>query len=472
MPEDEPASPTEVTDEKPPTRARPLAEWASNARVTRQARVRAKQVVRAQVPAGSRASFRVDILSMLLAGLYTGAVFPFVNVIARDDLKASPELLALITAAPFLGNLLAMFWARAMEGQRKVPWVVGSWGAARLVVMLSLFAVGAWPFALVISLAQIIGTIATPAYAAVIKEVYPDDQRGRIVSLTRAAIIAAQMVSTLIAGWLLSSTAFGPLKGYQVVFPVAAIVGVAGAWIYSRVHPGESAMPREEAPEDQKSGPLDGVKGTLVFVWGTLGILKTDVAYRWFALSVFTYGFGNLLNLPILPLLQVDELHIAKWQVSLFTILTQVTMVGSYFFWGRFVDRRSPQLAVVVNIVLTTLISVVYIATGTVLPANAWWLVPAFLISGIVNAGIDIAYFSALLTFAGDRDVSRYQALQSFLLGVRGSIAPFIGSAMVGVLRAHQLNLRWIFVVSIVLILAGAWMQNQAMRRQRGLISD
>ena len=38
---------------------------------------------------------------MFLAGLYTGAVFPFVNVIARDDLKASPELLAFISASPF-----------------------------------------------------------------------------------------------------------------------------------------------------------------------------------------------------------------------------------------------------------------------------------------------------------------------------------------------------------------------------------
>ena len=150
-------------------------------------------------------------------------------------------------------------------------------------------------------------------------------------------------------------------------------------------------------------------------------------------------------------------------------VVTQLVMVGSYFFWGRFVDRRSPQLAVTLNILINLLIPISYILPGTLLPASAWYLLPAFFFSGIVNAGIDIAYFSALLTFAGDRDVSRYQALQSFLLGVRGSIAPFIGSLMVGALRHHHLNLRWAFAASMVFILAGAWMQHQAMRRQKSM---
>src|SRR5687767_3088375 len=62
--------------------------------LTRRARVGAKQLVRKGVPAQARHAFRVDLAAMFLAGLYTGAVFPFVQVIARDDLKASKEILA------------------------------------------------------------------------------------------------------------------------------------------------------------------------------------------------------------------------------------------------------------------------------------------------------------------------------------------------------------------------------------------
>lgn len=447
-------------------------------RLSRTARVRAKQAVRRQVPGGARYAFRVDLTAMFLAGLYTGAVFPFVNVIAAKRLNATPEILAFIAAAPFLGNLMALFWARAMEGKRKVPFVRGSHLGARFCILLSLFAVGAWPFALVVSAAQFIGTIATPAYAAIIKEVYPDDERGRILSITRAATVIAQIFSTLLAGWLLG------FIHYRFIFPVAALVGMAAAIVFSRIQPDPSSERRGEpvepgAAEDTAAGDseaaparpsvVQSLRETIAFVFSTLGILKTDRAYRWFALSVFTYGFGNLLNTPIIPLLQVNELHVAEWHVSLLMVITQLVMAGAFFYWGRFVDFRSPQLAVAVNILINSLIPIIYILAGTLLPASPWVLIPAYVISGIVGAGIDLSYFSALLTFAGDSDVSRYQALQSFLLGIRGSIAPFIGGAMVHVLTRHHINMRWAFALSLVFILAGCWMQVVAMRRQLAL---
>jgi MFS family permease len=362
--------------------------------------------------------------------------------------------------APFLGNLLALFWARAMEGKRKVPFVKWSHLGARFMVLLSMFAVGAWPFALILSACQIIGTVATPAYAAIIKDVYPDDQRGRILSYTRAAILVAQIGSTLVAGWLIG------IYGYRFVFPVAAIIGIAAAIIFSRINPAEDEMEEETAGPPVPVGQK--LKETAHFIWSTLGILKEDHAYRWFALSVFTYGFGNLMTVPLIPVIQVDELHVQPRDVAVLANISQVVAIVGYFYWGRYVDRKSPQRAVVVNVLLNSLIPLVYIVTAFVPGANAWTLMPAFIISGIVMAGIDLSYFNALLTFAGPDNVSRYQALQSFLLGIRGTIAPFAGSALASVLEAHGHNLRWVFAVGLVFMLAGAWMQAMAMRRQEG----
>ena len=430
-------------------------------RLNKQARVTAKQVIRRQVPGKARYAFRVDVTAMFMAGLYLGAVFPFVNVIARKTLHATPETLALIAAAPFFGNLMALFWARAMDGKAKVPFVKWSHMGARFTVSLAYFATSAVPFACVVSGAQIIGTIATPAYAAIIKDVYPESQRGRILSISRAATQIAQIFSTLLVGWLLG------FISYRYIFPFAAVVGMAAALVFSRIQREEgSAAEAPEEPAGARVSPVQSLVDTLRFVWHTLGILKTDEAYRWFAFSVFTYGFGNLINTPILPLLQVDELHIQEWQVSVLTVAMQLVTACAFFYWGRFVDMRSPQLGVAVNILLNATIPLFYILAGTLLPASPWVLLPAYLITGIVGAGIDLSYFGALLTFAGERDVSRYQALQSFLLGVRGSIAPFVGGAMVNFLKAHHLNLRWSFVVSLTLILAGCWMQFVAMRRQ------
>jgi MFS-type transporter involved in bile tolerance (Atg22 family) len=257
--------------------------------------------------------------------------------------------------------------------------------------------------------------------------------------------------------------------GYRVVFPVAALVGIAAALVFSRIQSGPSATePVEvEAPAtDETGGPAGKVRETAAFIWATLGILKTDHAYRWFALSVFAYGFGNLMTVPLIPIIQVNELHISKSELAILSNISQLVAMASYFHWGRYVDRKSPQRAVVVNILLNTLVPISYIATGAIPGANAWTLLPAYVISGVVGAGIDLSYFNALLTFAGSENVSRYQALQSFLLGIRGSVAPFIGSALEAALTAHHADLRWVFVLGLVFMFLGAWMQSVAMRRQ------
>lgn len=450
---------------------RPLRQLGPR-QLTKQARVRAKQVVRKQIPTGARYAFRVDMTSMFLAGLYTGAVFPFVGVIARDDLKASPEIIAFLTAAPFLGNLLALFMARAMEGKAKGPFVMWSHLGARGMILLTAFAGGAWPFALVVSLCQLIGSLATPAYAAVIKDVYPDSQRGTILGYTRAAILVAQIGSTLAAGWIMGAIHLPGVRGYQLVFPCAAVVGIMAALIFSRINPND--VDDEVDPNEPRPSVVQKVRDTASFIWSTLAILREDQAFRWFAFSVFTYGFGNLLTVPIVTVIQVDELHITKTQLAVMFNLMQLIMIACYFYWGRFVDRKSPQQAVVINVLFNCLVPVVYISTAFIPGVNAWWLLPAYVVSGIVNAGIDLSYFNAILTFAGPDNVSRYQALQSFLLGIRGSIAPFIGGALVPVFRAHDINLRWAFVVGLIFMLTGAWMQSIAMRRQaaRQLLLD
>lgn len=438
---------------------------AAPRKLTRRARVQAQLLVRKQVPGGARYAFRIDFASMFVAGLYTGAIFPFYLLIARRDLHASASALALMTAAPFIGNLLAMLWARAMEGKPKLPFVKWSHLIARGSVMFMALARSAWPFAMVISSAQIIGTVATPAYAAVIKDVYPDSQRGRIFGLTRIAILISQVLTTLIVGWLMTSKNVG----YQVIFPVASVLGMAAALIFSRINPNEEVPKAERELAERNAGSgsaMDGIRGTAAFIGSTFGILKVDPAYRWFALSVFTYGFGNLLTVPIIPIVQNDLLDINPAQLSVLFNIMQGVMILAYFYWGRFVDMKSPQQAVVINIFLTTLIPLNYLISAAVPGANYWVLLPAYLVSGVVGPGIDISYFSAILSFSGPENVGRYQALQSFLLGIRGTLAPFIGSAMASALKAGGHDLRWSFAVGIVFMCGGAWMQQVAMRRQ------
>jgi hypothetical protein len=61
---------------------------------------------------------------------------------------------------------------------------------------------------------------------------------------------------------------------------------------------------------------------------------------------------------------------------------------------------------------------------------------------------------NAIMQFARKEDVSHYTALHAFLVGVRGMIAPFAGTALIAI---PWIGLRGVFLFSAVLILA-SWL--------------
>ena len=114
---------------------------------------------------------------------------------------------------------------------------------------------------------------------------------------------------------------------------------MASALIFAKIIPDEGADLQDcaEGPDgtggeaaSATPGVFDKLKETALFIGSTLGILREDQAFRWFALSVFAYGFGNLLTVPIIPLIQVDELHIRKSQLAILANLTQVAAVVAF----------------------------------------------------------------------------------------------------------------------------------------------
>ena len=131
----------------------------------------------------------------------------------------------------------------------------------------------------------------------------------------------------------------GPLLkhvSYRYVFPFACLFGIAAAIIFGHIR----AIGRRRRARSA-SLALAKLHGYADFLSSTLGILRTDYGYRWFAFSVFTYGFGNLMIAPVIPIIQVDRLHISTNHIALLANLAQITAALAYFYWGRYVDRTA-----------------------------------------------------------------------------------------------------------------------------------
>lgn len=390
------------------------------------------------VPQSARHSLGWDFLAGVLAGLYMGMVFPFVTRVARGDLSASSFWLTVLSAAPFVGNLLAPFWAAKMDRHNPMAFLLGSWIPARSLFLLLPFLPGAAGFATLLGAVQLLGAFASPAYATVMREIYPSTHRGRLMGIVRVGVQAMSFVAAQLAGRLMD-------KGvsHNALFPIAGVLGIGSALAFAQVR-----FPRQPSA-DMDHIPATPFRNALA---DSLLILRENPPYRWFAASVMAYGFGNLMAMPLYSLFQVDVLGLSNTQVALLANIAAVSSIPASFLWGRLLDRRGPAFTVAVSIAWVSGIGVVYLFADSFA-----WLFAASVCSGIGFAGIEIGYLQSTLQFA-DRDgrAARYQALHSLLLGIRGILAPAISLALLPSTGYPPL-----FGATLALMWLGVWLQSR-----------
>lgn len=418
-----------------------------------QLRWRAAIRERLGVPRVTRYSLEWDMLAGLCAGAFTGMVFPFLTKIARGELHASSNAIALMVAAPFIGNLFSPFWARQMEGKDKLPFCFYSWSAARALLLLMPLAFTGGVFVLLITLLQIIGTVASPAYTSMMRDIYPDAARGRLMGYVRVMMQSAMFLATLVTGRLLDSHI-----PFRYLFPVAGIFGIGAAVAFKKVRvlPQATIDNNKQRAVEKLEADTDTQEKT-PFLLQTINILRHNRPYRYFALSVFVYGFANLMLQPLFGLYQVDVLHISSTQIANLTNVGSLCAIVGAFFWGRFMDRKGPPTTVMCSIVLIALIPVIYIMTRRV---EGLYL--ASILSGLGFAGIELSYLASILLYADRKRTAQYQSLHSLLLGVRGVIAPLIGVPLVKVFGYSA-----IFWSAFGVMLVGALLQGIAVRADK-----
>ena len=382
------------------------------------------------IPAQTRQAFRWDATAGLLFGLYSGMTLPFLAVIARDQLQATNFQISVIAASPFAGYLFALFWASHIHTRPKMPYAVGFGITARSLLLLMFFAANAQTYVLIVLGAMMIEMFTPTAYTTLMRDIYPDQYRATLMGYVRTAMVATTILGAAGAGWLLNSVS------YRHLFPAAALIGVASSLCFSRIRIAQVVEPSR----------LD------LSMLRSFAILRDDRVFGLFVLAMFVFGFGILISAPLMPILQVDQLHITPRWVGLLAMVGSAFSGTFYFLWGRFIDRRSPTKALLITMFVASLISLVY-AIAHHVPT----LLLAAICAGIAYSGMELALL-IFLTRIPERDqIPYYAGLLYSAIGVRGLIAPFVGVSLLAIL-----DIREVFLLSCLISLLGLWIMLQA----------
>ena len=370
----------------------------------------------------SRYNVKIEACSALFFGLFAGAIYPFFSVTAVR-LGAASFLLAIITAAPFMGQLFAVYWGHRCEQGPKKPYVIYSGLFSRF--LLAFLALSRDPrfFALFVVLHFMTASIGGPAFTALYKKVYPLSFRGQIMGRMQFIIGIARVLMTYGAGlWL-------DRQGYTELFLVASVLGIISSMIFDNLK------------EPQERVIINKRKFSLKILYN---LLKNNKLLKMAMIGFFIFDLGNLILAPIYPLVQVNHLGMSNFQIGQLAIFWMIGWFITAPFWGYVNDRYRPLYNILIAIALFTISPLIYF-----FEASYPFLIVASLSWGAAGSSLEVGWLNMMIRLGGE-NASQYSGLYLTVLGLRGLIAPVLGIVLYNYLPANS-----IFLLSFILIVSG-----------------
>ncbi len=375
-----------------------------------------------RIPSFMREAYYYDSLGAIAFAFFTGLSASFFPIIARK-LGASSFQMALLSSAPFIGALFTLYWARlSATAVNQMGFLMKVKLLARAIILFAFLAINPWIFILLVFLNSLLEQAGSPAYVRIVKEIYSDDYRGRVMGYVRMEMALAAVFTAYLGGFLLDHFS------YRYIFPLGAIFGVLSVIYFGKIKVEKNNIKQKR----KKRGILPRE---------ILEVFKKDKSFALFQTIFFAQGFANLMVMPLFPIFLVDYLGISNTSMGKLVSLSSVFLIFSYLFWGHYVDKRGASRSLSLNIFLRSFIPICY-----VLASSIWYIVPASIISGFTLGAQEISRIHFITNRAKSKDIATYRGIDFTLMGLRGVIAPFLGVLLMG-----WIGIESVFIISFFL---------------------
>lgn len=416
-----------------------------------------------RVPYLSRASY--------VRELRTAATYPvamaltegaFASVVAQKYFDAPTALVSVIVAAPMFGNIAALIWSDLSEGKPRIRFA----NHLQLAVAMCLFAVmltwllpkpqGVWLFAALMVIVRVLASGIVTIRSVVWRLNYPRDRRAQIVARITVIATAAMALASGLGAALVDRYNWA----YVFVYLGAAILALAGMQQFAKVRiRGEGKLIRRERIEEAD----DALRGLpprrrrpiahLIELFADARqLLRQDRNFRIYQRWQMLMGMSFLMMFPALYTLVNKHLTDPRADYLLATIVTytipSITQVIFTQLWAPIFDRmRFAKFRFIQSVVGVSAHSMV--AVGAIM-GSLPMLAGATFVLGISQAAGGLAWNLGQNAFAPPDQVQRYMGVHVMLTGLRGCVAPFIGTLVFSLLSGYQLE-RFTFLLPLAI---------------------
>lgn len=403
---------------------------------------------------------------------FDGSVLGIVVRISYDGVVSSSMLniaVAVLASMPALANILNFIWARAAHGKNKIRFSTGV-QIAMITLLLGIALVPHTPLGLVMLSAVLLAVwVCWSGFIAMRSTIwrsnYPRHLRARVagklatiqtltastLGLTLGAVMGDHL-ARIDPGLSLESIGVEPLGVFRVYVVMCVAFGAVGVAILStiRVRQHKRMLREERDSSSDNTGPT-------INPMGVVRLLLEDRRFGVYQVNQFLMGMGNLMLMPLIPIILRERFDIDYFQgILLASALPMLITPMMIPVWSRLLDK--------VHIVkFRTVHSWVFVFTIVALFSatmfeQKWLLYVAAISQGSAQAGGMLAWQLGHHDFAPKERASEYMGVHVTLTGVRGLIGPVLAVTLYNSLEGVR-DHAGVFVLTICLglVLAGAF---------------
>jgi hypothetical protein len=402
---------------------------------------------------------------------FDGAVLGIIVKIAFDGVVSDTMLntcVAVLSSAPALANIINFIWTRASHGKNKIRFIAGI-QIALLLLVLSIAVVPRSPAGLVLLCFLILGVyMCWSGYIAIRSTIwrsnYPRHLRARVAGKFSTIQTLALASLGLVLGVLmgdklallnpsLSHEALGvdPVGVFRVYIVMCVCFGVVGVVLLSTIR----VRQHKRMLRDERESISDRAGPTMNPV-GVIRLLLEDRRFGAYQFNQNLMGMGNLMVMPLVPILFRDRFGIDYFEGILLASVIPMAVVPTMIpVWARLLDRvhvvrfRTYHCWVFIVIILLLLLASVQ--------EIKWLLYVVVVLKGMAMAGGMLAWQLGHHDFAPKERVGEYMGVHVTLTGVRGLIGPIASVLLYNALASRNPEYGpWVLALSLFLVLAGA----------------
>jgi MFS family permease len=371
--------------------------------------------------------------------LGTGMINPFVGPYAVKELGASSSEMGWFQSMSNISNnVMQVFWGRLSDRLgRRIPFIVLGGLIVALLWIPMLFVKSATQLVMLISLQALLGSMAVPAWTALIGDLVPSSRLGRVNATINLWASVGSILATMASGAIM--TAVGGSVRNQIIIPIAVATacGLLSSVVMVYV---KTEKTRKDSTKVKKAFIKD--------LYDVLKIAEKSPDFVKYCACSAVFNFFMSIAWPLFAITQVKVLKASMLEIALLSVVQGIFTIIFIGWAGRLADSvgRKPLLIFVRFSYVSVPLAYAFSPNMYVLTViGAFW--------GAVAAFEQASVTTYLLDVSPEMHRGSFTAFYNLLIGA----VTFFGSLLGGYLSDFTvgayglvLGLQIVYVISAV----------------------